>query len=155
MDVYDPWADPQEVKTEYGIHIYNNLNSENKYSVIILAVSHKQFKSLIIKNVTNPLTIIYDVKGFLPKELFDKFALLPFIQKFTLVGGTALSLQIGHRQSEDLDFIYDGEKIPTTTIKREISKEFPNYKLIREEKDYQLDFLSNRLKLHFSLQEQF
>ncbi len=82
-------------------------------------------------------------------ELFVKFADLSFIQKFTLVGGTALSLQIGHRQSEDLDFIYDGEKIPTTTIKREISKKFQNYKLIREEKDYQLDFLIEQVKVTF------
>jgi len=82
-------------------------------------------------------------------ELFARFADLPFIQKFTLVGGTALSLQIAHRQSEDLDFIYDGEKIPTTILKREISKKFPNYKLIREEKDYQLDFLIEQVKVTF------
>lgn len=82
-------------------------------------------------------------------NLFVKFAQLSFIQKFTLVGGTALSLQIGHRQSEDLDFIYDGEKIPTSIIKREISKHFPNYKLIREEKDYQLDFLIEQVKVTF------
>ena len=28
-------------------------------------------------------------------------------EKFTLVGGTALSLQIGHRQSEDIDLFTD------------------------------------------------
>lgn len=82
-------------------------------------------------------------------ELLVKFADLIFIQKFTLVGGTALSLQIGHRQSEDLDFIYDGEKIPTTILKREISKKFPTYKLIREERDYQLDFLIEQVKVTF------
>jgi predicted nucleotidyltransferase len=31
----------------------------------------------------------------------------PTIEKFTLVGGTALSLQIGHRQSEDIDLFTD------------------------------------------------
>lgn len=82
-------------------------------------------------------------------ELFDGFAGLPFIQKFTLVGGTALSLQIGHRQSEDLDFIFDGEKIPTTSIKREIAKHFPNYRLIREDKNYQLDFLIGQVRITF------
>lgn len=81
--------------------------------------------------------------------LFEKIARLPFISRFTLVGGTALALQIGHRQSEDLDFIYDGEKIPTTSIKREISKQFPKYRLIREEKDYQLDFLVDDVKVTF------
>ncbi len=82
-------------------------------------------------------------------KLLYEFAKLNFIQKFTLVGGTALALQLEYRQSEDLDFIYDDEKIPTTTIKREISKKFPQYRLIREEKDYQLDFLIGHVKVTF------
>ena len=81
--------------------------------------------------------------------LFERFAGLAFMQKFTLVGGTALSLQLGHRQSEDLDFLFDGEKIPATSIKRAIAKAFPDYKLIREDKEYQLDFLINRVKVTF------
>ena len=32
-----------------------------------------------------------------------------FLDRFTLVGGTALSIQIEHRLSEDLDFIFEGE----------------------------------------------
>lgn len=81
--------------------------------------------------------------------LFEKIAELSFIRRYTLVGGTALALQIGHRQSEDLDFIFDGEKIPATSIKREISKHFPKYRLVREEKDYQLDFLIDEVKVTF------
>lgn len=56
--------------------------------------------------------------NYIPKEtseLVDQFAKLTFIKNFTLVGGTALALQLGHRQSEDLDFIFDGEKIPAIT----------------------------------------
>ncbi len=89
---------------------------------------------------------------YIPEEtarLFNEFAKLNFIRNFTLVGGTALALQLEHRQSEDLDFIFDGEKIPTTTIKREISKRFPKYRLIREEKDYQLDFIIDQVKVTF------
>ncbi len=81
--------------------------------------------------------------------LLDRFARLTFMRKFTLVGGTALALQLGHRQSMDLDFIFDGEKIPTTAIKREIAKRFPKYRLIREDKDYQLDFLIDEVKVTF------
>ena len=33
-----------------------------------------------------------------------------YMTRFSLVGGTALALQLGHRQSEDLDFIFDAEK---------------------------------------------
>lgn len=82
-------------------------------------------------------------------ELLDKLSGLKFMSQYTLVGGTALALQIGHRQSEDLDFIYDGEKMPATTLKRQIARHFPKYRLIREEKDYQLDYLIGEVKLTF------
>lgn len=39
------------------------------------------------------------------KEIFEKVSKLASIKPYTLVGGTALSLQIGHRLSEDLDFM--------------------------------------------------
>jgi predicted nucleotidyltransferase component of viral defense system len=37
-------------------------------------------------------------------ELLKKLQSEPFLSNFVLVGGTALSLQIGHRKSIDLDF---------------------------------------------------
>lgn len=37
--------------------------------------------------------------------IFDKISKLECIKSYVLVGGTALSLQIGKRQSEDLDFM--------------------------------------------------
>ena len=40
----------------------------------------------------------------------------PLLSGFTLIGGTALSLQIGHRQSEDLDFYRAAEQLPSRTI---------------------------------------
>ncbi len=82
-------------------------------------------------------------------ELFKQLADLNFMKRYTLVGGTALALQIGHRHSEDLDFIFDEEKLNNETIKRNIAKYFPKYKIIREEKGYQIDFLINNVKLTF------
>lgn len=38
------------------------------------------------------------------------------LEGFTLVGGTALALQIGHRISEDLDFNIFGQKLPVRKI---------------------------------------
>jgi len=58
------------------------------------------------------------------------------MNRFTLVGGSALALQSGHRQSEDLDFIFDEEKIDAISIKRFIARLFPEYRLIREEAGY-------------------
>lgn len=47
------------------------------------------------------------MNGLAPKTslLFNAITELECIKPFVLVGGTALSLQIGNRQSEDLDFM--------------------------------------------------
>jgi hypothetical protein len=37
-------------------------------------------------------------------RVFREISIFPFIQEYTLIGGTALALQIHHRKSEDLDF---------------------------------------------------
>jgi len=38
------------------------------------------------------------------EEIFSKISKLECIKNYTLIGGTALALQLGHRLSEDLDF---------------------------------------------------
>jgi len=81
--------------------------------------------------------------------LFLQLAKEKYMNRFTLVGGTALALQLGHRQSEDLDFIFDAEKIDDIGIRRFIARTFHEYRLIREERGYQLDFLVNNVKLTF------
>lgn len=45
-------------------------------------------------------------------RLIDRIAKLDFVSSFHLVGGTALSLQLGHRLSEDLDFFSTEEFDP-------------------------------------------
>ena len=62
--IYDPWANPIEVKQEFGLISYNNL-IEDKYDSIILAVSHNQFYNLDYQKLKSNKAIIYDVKGFL------------------------------------------------------------------------------------------
>ena len=56
---------------------------------------------------------------FMPEATQKNFARLkdnPRLTGFTLVGGTALALQIGHRISEDLDFNIFGQKLPISAI---------------------------------------
>lgn len=56
---------------------------------------------------------------FMPEATQKNFARLkddPRMSGFTLVGGTALALQIGHRISEDLDFNIFGQKLPVRAI---------------------------------------
>ncbi len=71
VDVYDPWASPEEVMHEYGISI---LNGDHKldlaaYSGVVLAVSHDKFKGLEVQKSEH--CVVYDVKSFLPKEAVD------------------------------------------------------------------------------------
>lgn len=89
---------------------------------------------------------------FLKEETNRVIAVLlkqSFIGDYTLVGGTALSIQLKHRLSMDLDFIYDGEKLPGSSLKRSVSKIFKNHRIIRDEKYDQLDFLVDGIKITF------
>ncbi len=70
IDIYDPWASPAIAKHEYNIDITNELPT-NKYDAIILAVSHKEFAELNVKNFGKEKHVIFDVKGFLDKDLVD------------------------------------------------------------------------------------
>lgn len=67
VEVYDPHADTKEVSHEYGLSLIRDLKS--KYSAIVLAVSHNEFKSLDWSAIRNGNTIVYDVKGFLDKSI--------------------------------------------------------------------------------------
>jgi UDP-N-acetyl-D-galactosamine dehydrogenase len=69
VDVYDPWANPEEVMHEYGITVVNELPKE-EYSAAILAVAHKEFADLDIRSIANN-GVVYDVKGVLNKEQVD------------------------------------------------------------------------------------
>jgi len=67
IDLYDYEADSKEVEEEYGIKLIKNLTE--KYDAILLAVSHKKFKTLNIESLkTDPSSVVYDLKGFLPRE---------------------------------------------------------------------------------------
>ena len=70
VDVYDPWAEIEEVKHEYGIEIYNELPTE-KYDAIILTVAHNEFKTLDLIPLGKKDRVLYDVKGFFEKEQVD------------------------------------------------------------------------------------
>lgn len=71
VDVYDPWADQKEVKHEYEIDILprDPAPDLDTYSAIILAVGHRDFKSLSIEK--SEYKVVFDVKGILEKSLVD------------------------------------------------------------------------------------
>ncbi|WP_372643244.1 nucleotide sugar dehydrogenase [Ancylomarina sp.] len=71
VDVYDPWADKQEVENVYCLSLIPRINGD-KYDAIVLAVAHSEFEDLdypAFRNGSN--AVIFDIKGILPKELID------------------------------------------------------------------------------------
>jgi len=71
VTVYDPWANPKEVKNEYGIETINILPQEEGYQAIILAVAHNEFLELNLDLHKKSNTVIYDVKGIVKNRIFD------------------------------------------------------------------------------------
>jgi UDP-N-acetyl-D-galactosamine dehydrogenase len=70
VDVYDPLADSEEVKREYGIDLIDNgeLRMEN-YDSVVLAVAHDEFKKLNSQLSTNNSQLVtYDIKSILKKS---------------------------------------------------------------------------------------
>lgn len=65
VDVVDPWANPEEVYTEYKISSSITIDYEQKYDAIIVAVAHNEFTSLNIKLLKSSDGIIYDVKNII------------------------------------------------------------------------------------------
>ncbi|MBG6236608.1 UDP-N-acetyl-D-galactosamine dehydrogenase [Pedobacter sp. CAN_A7] len=73
VTVYDPWAKPEEVLHEYNVETTNDLAqlNQSEYDAIILTVGHEKFKDLDLSVLKCKNCVIYDVKGFLNKELVD------------------------------------------------------------------------------------
>lgn len=68
--VCDPWANPEIVKREYGIKVVNVL-PDDKFDAIILAVAHQKFRDIDVTSFAKDKYVIFDVKGFLNKEIVD------------------------------------------------------------------------------------
>ena len=64
VTTFDPWADPAEVKHEYGLAVVNEIPDE-KFDAIILTVAHNEFMNLDLRKYLKDGGVIYDVKGIL------------------------------------------------------------------------------------------
>ena len=72
VEIYEPFADTQEVEEIYGFSIINKENQLSKgYDAIIGAVAHNKFKEFNIKKFKNGSAVVFDVKGFLDRDLVD------------------------------------------------------------------------------------
>ena len=70
VDVYDPYANYDEVKCEYGIELIDSITGQ--YDAIILAVSHDEFTKLDFNSIKKgDDAVIFDTKSVLDRKLID------------------------------------------------------------------------------------
>lgn len=70
ITIYDPWANPEEVKHEYGLDTTKEL-PQGKFDAVVLAVAHKEFISLDIESLLCESYVSFDVKNLLSKDVVD------------------------------------------------------------------------------------
>jgi UDP-N-acetyl-D-galactosamine dehydrogenase len=72
-EIFDPWADPNEVKQEYNVDTIKDINNlRGSYDAIIVAVAHREFFELNYQKLKKePASVIYDIKGILSKDLVN------------------------------------------------------------------------------------
>lgn len=75
VDVFDPWADTNEARHEYGITpIEKSALLPQTYDAIILAVGHSQFKEMGVEKIRalgKDLHVLYDIKYLLDSSESD------------------------------------------------------------------------------------
>ncbi len=80
-------------------------------------------------------------------ELLIELMQKPYLQGFNLVGGTSLSLQIGHRISIDLD-LFTSELFDTNELKSNLEDDFPAFQVILESQNTLITTI-NDIKVDF------
>ena len=70
VDAYDYEANSVEVKQEYDIDLIDEI--KDKYDGILLAVAHNKFSTIDIQLLKKDTeSVVFDLKGFLPRNLVD------------------------------------------------------------------------------------
>ena len=73
VEVHDPWVDQDEASRLHGVTMIDRL-PEGRYDAIILAVAHREFTRMSVKDIQalcKPAAVVYDVKHVLPTEAVD------------------------------------------------------------------------------------
>jgi len=70
IKIYDPWANEEEVKKEYGL-VSNQEVPKEQFDAIVLTVAHREFETLNINQLKFENAVVYDVKNSLSREVRD------------------------------------------------------------------------------------
>ncbi len=71
VTIYDPWANPLEVKHEYNLETTTTLPNQ-KFDAVVLGVAHKEFLDLEFAGLQKMNSVVYDVKGILGDSVDGK-----------------------------------------------------------------------------------
>ncbi len=71
ITIYDPWANREAVRREYGLEVVNKLPTDKKFDAAIAAVAHREFAGLDISSFLKPRHVIFDVKATMPVDTVD------------------------------------------------------------------------------------
>ncbi|TPD69830.1 nucleotide sugar dehydrogenase [Flavobacterium microcysteis] len=64
ITIYDPWANPEEVRYEYDLVTTKSLPNK-RFDSVVLGVAHKEFLNLDMASLSKENGLVYDVKGVL------------------------------------------------------------------------------------------
>lgn len=77
VSIYDPWADKEEVRHEYGFDLLPKLDAKTGgsngkgFSAVVLTVAHDEFKEMNVRSFVGEHGIVYDVKNILDRQGVD------------------------------------------------------------------------------------
>ncbi|MDP3313306.1 nucleotide sugar dehydrogenase [Lutibacter sp.] len=71
VTIFDPWANPEEVKQEYNEITVQQMPSK-KFDAIVITVAHQEFLNMDLNKFLHKNGIIYDVKGVYEGEIHGK-----------------------------------------------------------------------------------
>lgn len=71
VTIFDPWANPEEVKHEYGLDTVTVL-PDATYDAVVLTVAHKEYLEINLKSLLNSNGVLYDVKGIVQEEVHGR-----------------------------------------------------------------------------------
>jgi len=68
VTIYDPIANPDEVKHEYNINTTSTL-PDDKFDAVVLGVAHKIFLKMDLSILQKDKSILYDVKSIINQKV--------------------------------------------------------------------------------------
>lgn len=70
VDVYDPWANAEEIKKEYKIDVIHQIDAQ-KYQAVIIAVAHSQFHDIDFSLFKANNAVVFDTKSIIDRNFVD------------------------------------------------------------------------------------